>query len=909
MLGKVGFSMLAPVAVRLGGWLPTAARTLKQAVRPSLFQRFTGSRLSTSHLDRCHAHRLTLIASGTLGKRSFSTHSFRAQVASKPDTRLLLQGNGAFALGVVHAGYRSADGYPGTPSTEVIDRYLLEVPDKIKAGWSVNEATAFGMGLGRSIAGEDTLVTMKIPGVFQAGDIISSAANSPLKGGALVLYVGTDFVPSSTQHLVDPRAFFASCRLPVLEPRNHQEIYKMAKIAARVSKQFQTIVVILASGRLCHSDGMINTDQVQQTSLLDPSDLRSYISTPAPARVKYDQIMTTRMPALQDWAEHNREYITEIPGSENWGVIVAGEHTLVLSEALQAAGSHPHILSLAITNPIPEARIKAFSETVGGKLFVLEDGDRFLQEKLKALGLPVIGKEKFSTRTTWTPGALLAIFAEHSVIKTSQIHPSSSPKTKAPNRPPAICPGCSYKAFSMVVDKFKKEEKLLGVFGDIGCNTLLFGLNALDSQISMGASEPMRQGFVSARPEMAHRFISLIGDSTDSHTGHLGTRNAIFRGIPGVKVILDNATTAMTGHQPRPSINMKKVLEAEGASVIEEDAYDIRGLEQALEKSLKSAEEGKFATLIVKGSCIHVVDKEDRTPPIYVDHERCVTCKACTTCEGIEFNEESKKIEFTDGCSTCGGGSPVCMQICHFEGARAIDFLPEAPQSAEHFSGASPNTQQVEAPDSITTSIFNIPDLPPAIRVGVRGIGGQGNLFFGKVLSEVAFKTPYKDGNIIKGDTLGMAQLGGPVISTFSCGDVHSSELAPGTADVLVAMERSEVLRSGFLDLLKPGGTIILNDYRVLPQNVKTEDYPKIEDIEAELHGYKVIKINASQIAREMGEPRGRHANVIVIGLLSTLPPFNKIPKAIWLSALYSISRSNYQKNKLAFENGINFLN
>jgi indolepyruvate ferredoxin oxidoreductase, alpha subunit len=183
--------------------------------------------------------------------------SFKDMVKSPAGSAFVAQGNEAFALGVMHAGYHAADGYPGTPSTEVIDKYLSKVQDKIKVGWSVNEAVAVAVGIGHSIAGDDTVVTMKTPGAFQAGDPITTSAFYTAEAGAFVLYVASDYIPSSTQHVIDLKYFFASARIPVLEPRDHQEMYDIAFEAADISRKFRTPVVVLASGILAHSEGLI----------------------------------------------------------------------------------------------------------------------------------------------------------------------------------------------------------------------------------------------------------------------------------------------------------------------------------------------------------------------------------------------------------------------------------------------------------------------------------------------------------------------------------------------------------------------------------------------------------------------------------------------------------------------------
>jgi indolepyruvate ferredoxin oxidoreductase alpha subunit len=214
-----------------------------------------------------------------------------------------------------------------------------------------------------------------------------------------------------------------------------------------------------------------------------------------------------------------------------------------------------------------------------------------------------------------------------------------------------------------------------------------------------------------------------------------------------------------------------------------------------------------------------------------------------------------------------------------------------------------PETSKIEQVHTINIDKMILPE---SLGVAIRGIGGQGNLFFGKMLSEVALRTPYADTHIVKGDTHGMAQLGGPVISTFNCGKVYSPVPAPISIDVLVVMEISEVLRPGFLELLKTNGTIILNNFRALPVNTKQEDYPDIKKIEEALAEYNVVKIDANKVAFELGDKLGRSANVVVLGLLSTIKPFSLIPEGIWLDTLMSVTTNTLIRsaNIQAFKEG-----
>ena len=818
----------------------------------------------------------------------------KARINAPADSAFILQGNAAFALGVIHAGYHAATGYAGTPSTEVIDKTLAHAQDQMSVGWSVNESVAVSTGVGHAIAGNDALVTMKIPGVFQAADAITTSAFFSVDSGALVIYAATDYLPSSTQHVIDSRHFFASTRLPVLEPRNHQEMYDIPKIAADMSKKYNTPVIILTSGILAHSEALIHTKSPRLIDPIDlPDTLHDWMLLPSIARQNYNKATQERIPSIQKWAETS-PLVSEIKGKDDWGIITCGNTEGIVLEALNSLSLNPSILSLGITNPIPQGRIKQFTDNISGNIYVIEDGDRFLEEKIRLSRINVTGKEEQSVLTLWTPDDIVDFLSNHldlpkpgNVIQTD-LEPLP--------RPPSICPGCSYKAFALSVAKLKKQKKIYASFGDIGCSTLLFFNNALDTVSCMGASDPMRQGFVLSRPDMAHKVISVIGDSTECHSGMDGTRNAIFRNIPGVKVILDNYSTAMTGQQPAPSsktnlagqditFDLHKAIEAEGGRTVVVDAYDVKKVDKALKEALKLAEEKVYTTLILEGECIHNVEKSKLARDLEFDYDNCKRCDLCNICPGIQTDDE-KTPSFTSLCSNCASSSQVCLQRCPFDAINKKDDLGNYQKDFPLL-----DFPKFTAPVALDKSKF-----PKSLKIAIRGIGGQGNLFFGKVLTEVALRTPYIDTNIIKGDTLGMAQLGGSVISTFSCGDVHSSVLAPFSADALVVMEQSEVLRPGFLDLLKPGGTIILNEFSALPINANKDDYPKIEEIQDALSNFNIIHINAHQIAIDMNDSSGISTNVIIIGLLSKINPFSQIPSEIWQEAILELSPNDLIK-------------
>ncbi|MBN1920718.1 MAG: 2-oxoacid:acceptor oxidoreductase family protein, partial [Anaerolineae bacterium] len=452
-------------------------------------------------------------------------------------------------------------------------------------------------------------------------------------------------------------------------------------------------------------------------------------------------------------------------------------------------------------------------------------------------------------------------------------------------RPPVICAGCPYRLFAQEVILLRKKKQLDAVFGDIGCNTLLYFMGALDTALAMGACEGERTGYTISRPEQASRCLSVIGDSTEGHTGLDASRNAVYRNVAGVKVILDNSWTAMTGGQPSLTspnnlakepirFDLPAALQGYGAKTVVAGAYDKMALRKVLRSALAEAKEGIFTTIVVRdGVCVQM--QPPSTQRVYVEPEACKKCNACLICQGLELNADGVPV-VNYLCTGCGGMTPACVQMCPTGVLKAVDIrdlnLPSRPTYP---------VPPEEPEQPIDTAAF-----PDRLSVAIRGVGGQGNLFFGSVLSQLAMLAGYNEKNIIKGETHGMAQMGGPVISTFGCGQISSPVLLPGTVDCLIAMEKSEVLRPGFLDMLKPGGTVLLADTKILPPGLPEEKYPTDQQIHACLSDYKVIEVDVLARALELGDASGRIANVVMMGILSTLEDLNAFPAELWLKAL-----------------------
>jgi indolepyruvate ferredoxin oxidoreductase, alpha subunit len=793
----------------------------------------------------------------------------------------VLQGNIAFAIGCFRSGIHCVDGYPGTPSTEVIDRGLSQVQDLIKVGWSVNEAVAVATAFGNTMAGDDAVVTLKIPGLFQAGDLFTSAALIRETRGALIYFIASDFTPSSTQHVIDPRYLFKSAMVPVIEPRDHQEMYDASALAVEIGRKCNTPVVILASGGLCHSEGLIALGEIQKREPVEVSDnLRNFNVLPGIARANYDIVVEKRMPELVT--------ITEESPLNKWtkglgktGVITYGMSTVYVNEVKSLHDADINVLSLAYTNPLPIDLIGKFCDSISGDIYIFEDGYHYLQEEVERLGKTVIGKERYSKITEWSP----ALVAERLGYEVTY-NKSEEPPVK---RPPMICPGCPYRLFALQIAAMKKSGRLKAVFGDIGCNSLIYFMDAMDTGLAMGASDGKRQGYVISKPEMATKCISIIGDSTECHSGMDATRSGVYRNIPGVKVVLDNYCTAMTGGQPSPTtpnnftgeptkFNLVKSLKGTGPKVVTVDAYDKKAIRQVMKDALKAAENNEFVVVVVEGLCVKKAHPSTKESRISIDPDICQRCDHCQICPGTERTGEDTPF-FNNLCSGCGGESPSCLQMCPYK-AMSLN---------EAGKGGGAKITFPEPPPIEPVQLDQL-SLPERMSLAIRGVGGQGALFFGKVMTELAFLSGFGEKNIVKGETHGMSQMGGPVISTFSCGTVHSPVLYPGSADALIAMESSEVLRPGFLELLKPKGTILLSKTQIVPTIIKADEYPSAEMIQSEIGKFNIVNIDALQVALDIGDTTGRIANVVLIGALSILAPFNEFPKSLWMEAIAKVS-------------------
>ena len=455
--------------------------------------------------------------------------------------RRLLSGNEAVALGALHAGCARGTGYPGTPSTEILERYH-EFGGQ--AEWAPNEKVAAEVALGVAFSGARAMVTMKHVGLNVAADVLFTAAYSGVQG-ALVFVVADDPGLASSQDEQDTRRYGIAAGVPVLEPADSQESYDYTRLAFRLSARWKTPLILRMTTRVSHTTAIVLPADTPEAA--PPPhfvrDIPGRVMIPGHARLKH-KALRARLHEIQEWCEQEGPVdILPPEGEDNGiGIVTCGVASLHAREACPGGA----ILKLGMTYPIPEKRILAFLRNRPRRV-VVEENDPVLVEQIRAAGGDV----------PWNPETYR--MGELTVERVRRLlSGDATPEPPLPRgKPPQLCTACPH---GYVFGILKKLDCI--VAGDIGCYTLaaLPPLSAMDSQICMGASIGVGLGLRHVLPEAeARRVVSVIGDSTFMHSGLTGVAEMVSNPPPTghVLIVLDNLTTAMTGQQEHPATGRK----------------------------------------------------------------------------------------------------------------------------------------------------------------------------------------------------------------------------------------------------------------------------------------------------------------------------------------------------------------
>jgi indolepyruvate ferredoxin oxidoreductase alpha subunit len=594
-------------------------------------------------------------------------------------TQLML-GNEAIARGAIEAGLSVGATYPGTPSSEIsLNLFQISHKTDLYFEYSTNEKVAIEVAASAAAAGVRSMCIMKHVGLNVAADPLMTLAYLGVKGG-MVIVTADDPMMFSSQNEQDNRYYALLSGLPMLEPSSIDEARSMTKYAFELSEQLKEPVILRTTTRINHSTGPVKLSAILPVKnsghfKKDPFHL---VAIPSVSRNLHIQLLENINKA-QSISEDSKW--NTLTGSGNWGVMCNGISFNYVTDAVSDLNMKDQvkIFRLGFSHPLPEKKIKAFLNTCE-KVLIVEEGEPWLETQVKALAqetgqtIPIHGKSAnlFSRLFELEPAKVRSVIAQYfdvSDIKQAPLDLSDIPEI--PGRPPNLCAGCSHRATFFAVKQAAKSLDMPVIYPtDIGCYTLgvLPPLSMADYLICMGSSVGTSCGFSKA---LENKVVAFIGDSTFFHSGIPGLVNAVFNRHQFTLVILDNGTTAMTGHQPHPGVDMtqwnldgytqisiENIVRALGVSHVSTvRPYQIK-------KSIETFKEAFFSdgvSVVISQEPCTLINKKRKKRAFQVtdrckNHRICIHELACPA-----FYVENNRVQINPAqCVGCA----VCAQIC-----------------------------------------------------------------------------------------------------------------------------------------------------------------------------------------------------------------------------------------------------
>ncbi len=580
-----------------------------------------------------------------------------------------LMGNQAIALGAIHAGVNYVSGYPGTPSTEILEMVAKSKNENTYVEWSVNEKSALEVATGAAYSGAFALVTMKQVGLNVACDPLMSLAYIGVKG-AMVIVVADDPGPISSQTEQDTRQFASFCKLPVFDPSSPEEAYQMMFDAFEYSHKFQTPVIVRPTTRICHGYAMI--DLCENAKI---NDCEGFVKDPKwtifprlsyQNHIKLDNMRKTLASEFSDYDKN----ITE--GEGRTAIATASVSYAYTKEAVSALEVNPKILKVSTPYPFPEDLAVSFLKSVDTVLCI-EELEPVVEREL----IYLCGKYNLNTKILGKFSEHMSVAGEntvesvkHAISKYLDIDYSPciiEETPPLPIRPPVLCAGCPHRASFYAVKVATKGQKAV-YSGDIGCYTLgnAKPLDMVDTCLCMGAGITIAQGINRIEPDTYN--FAFIGDSTFFASGITGIANAVYNQSDIIIVVLDNSTTAMTGHQPHPGtavtmmneisekISIEKVLKSLNVDFVKTvNPLDLKESVNVVKEAIQTK---GVRAIIFKSPCIAIIKPKEK----YCVESNCINCKKCIKelgCPAISANENGVYIE-KSLCYGCG----LCLNVC-----------------------------------------------------------------------------------------------------------------------------------------------------------------------------------------------------------------------------------------------------
>jgi indolepyruvate ferredoxin oxidoreductase alpha subunit len=488
-------------------------------------------------------------------------------LSGKSGERRLFLGNEAIVRGALEAGVALVTTYPGTPASEIGDRcYEIARQTDLRFEFSTNEKVALEVAAGAAACGWRVLCAMKHVGLNVAADALMTLAYVGVKGG-MVIISADDPSLFSSQNEQDNRYYAKMAGLPMLEPASPAEAKEMTKAAFALSEDLKVPVLLRTTTRVNHTRGPVTLGKLAPRPGAGKfhKDPFHQVMVPAVARQAHVRLLAAedQARAMAETSPFNR-----LSGRGAWGVVTSGVAGSYVADALAELGltDKVQLLKLGFTHPLPEALLGDFLAKLS-KVLVVEELEPYLEEGLRAvaqargLTLTIRGKGPglFSRLYEYHPGLVREVIARFFGVayeKPAPVAPGAVLGQPLPDRPPNLCPGCPHRATYYAVKIALKDLGVEGVFPtDIGCYTLglLPPLSMADFLICMGSSISTAAGISQATGQ---KVVAFIGDSTFFHAGLPALVNAVHQKHDFLLVILDNGTTAMTGHQPHPGVSL-----------------------------------------------------------------------------------------------------------------------------------------------------------------------------------------------------------------------------------------------------------------------------------------------------------------------------------------------------------------
>ncbi len=586
-----------------------------------------------------------------------------------------LMGNEAIALGAMQAGVGLVTGYPGTPSTEILETVAKHNDGSVYVEWSVNEKSAMEVAAGASYSGVRTLVTMKQVGLNVASDPLMSLAYIGVKGG-MVIVVADDPGPISSQTEQDTRHFAQFSKLPIFDPSSPEEAYEMIGDAFTYSEHYQTPVLFRPTTRVCHGcAGVALKEPVTLQPIEGFTKDSKWVIFPRLAYTNHLQMEKRNLEIGKDFSSYRFNTLHTTPNTRR-AIATGGISYEYVREALSILGADCTILKISTPHPFPEDLTATMLPSMD-EVLVIEELDPVIEKEL----LLLCGKRHLSTRILGKLTGNMPSAGENTVQAITQvlqqflklevtIPTAVEPDITLPTRPPVLCAGCPHRASFYAIKKAMKERQAVFT-GDIGCYTLgnAAPLEMVDTCLCMGAGITVAQGLQRTNQDVVH--FAFIGDSTFFHTGISGIVNGLYNEHNMVLVVLDNGTTAMTGQQPHPGtgstmmgsisnkISIAKTLEGLGVQSIQ--TVDPFNHEEAVAAAQKAADTAGISAIIFESPCVAV---SQPGPIPLVNTEKCTGCQVCVQelgCPALVSDETTVRIEPTLclGCTLCEAACPV----------------------------------------------------------------------------------------------------------------------------------------------------------------------------------------------------------------------------------------------------------